>query len=479
LGTLLPGFAGTTLPEWLERLLRDGLAGVCLFGPNLVNREQIATLTAAIRAANPTALIAIDEEGGDVTRLYYDRGAPYPGNALLGRICELELTERTARAVGRQLHEVGVNVTFAPDADVNSNPDNPVIGVRSFGTDPVQVADHTAAWVSAVQATGVAAAAKHFPGHGDTAQDSHLALPVVDRSLDELRERELMPFRAAIEARSELIMTSHILLPQLDPENPATMSRRVLQGLLRAELGFEGVIVSDALDMKGASGEFGIAGAAARGLAAGVDLLCIGTDNTAAQLDEIVRVVAGAAESGELDSERVTDASRRVVTLGRRLRERAAAVPPSASPVPEPHFDLAEIASGFDVSTRARKWIAEAHGEYGLVRIESESNLAVGVAPWGPFAAGAVAAGVVGTEGFETPRSAVSGRRPVAIVGKDIHRRDHARAYVDRARAELGESVLVVDMGWPADDRAYADIATFGASRLAGAALLEVLKGAR
>ncbi|GAA4159896.1 glycoside hydrolase family 3 protein [Gryllotalpicola daejeonensis] len=479
LSTLLPGFVGTVLPEWLARLLREGLGGVCLFGQNIVSRDQTAALTSAVTGANPDAVIAIDEEGGDVTRLYYDRGAPYPGNALLGRIGELALTERTARAVGWQLRDVGVNVTFAPDADINSNPDNPVIGVRSFGTDPAAVADHTAAWVGAVQATGVGAAAKHFPGHGDTAQDSHLALPVTGRSLAELRERELVPFRAAIEAGTELIMTSHILLPQLDADRPATMSPAVLQGLLRGELAYDGVIVSDALDMKGASGELGIPAAAVRALAAGVDLLCIGTENTAAQLAEIVAAIEGAVASGELPAERVADASRRTRALARRLESRAANAAAPVSPVPEPHFDLDEIAGGFDVSARAREWIAAAGGQYELVRIESESNQAVGVAPWGPFAAGAVAARVVTKEGFDTPgfaRAAHPAGKTV-IVGKDLHRREHARAYIDAARAADQASVLVVDMGWPSDDRAYADIATFGASRLAGRALLRLLGG--
>jgi len=477
LATLLPGFVGTDLPEWLAALLREGLGGVCLFGQNIVSRDQTAALTAAIVEANPDAIVAIDEEGGDVTRLYYDRGAPYPGNALLGRIGELALTERTARAVGWQLREVGVNVAFAPDADINSNPDNPVIGVRSFGTDPVAVADHTAAWAGALQATGVAACAKHFPGHGDTAQDSHLALPVVDRSLDELAARELVPFRAAIEAGTELIMTSHILLPQLDRAHPATMSAPVLQGVLRDQLGFEGVIVSDALDMRGASGELGIPTAAVRALAAGVDLLCIGTENTAGQLEGIVEAITAAIASGALTRERVADAGGRTRALAGRLRARAAKAVPPACPVPEPHYDLDEIASGFDVSARARAWIAAAGGQYEVVCVESPSSLAVGETPWGVFAAGVQpVAAVRPGDSFEPATRARTAH--LVIVGRDLHRHPHARDVVDRARASRGASVLAIDMGWPADDRAYADIATFGASRLVGEALLRVLGGA-
>ena len=190
LTTLLPGFDGTVAPAWVLARLGEGLGGVCLFGQNIVDAAQLRELTAALRSANPIAVIAIDEEGGDVTRLFYDRGAPYPGNALLGRIDDPDLTERVARAVGEALVATGCTVAFAPDVDVNSNPDNPVIGVRSFGADPALAARHAAAWVRGLQSTGVAASAKHFPGHGDTATDSHLALPVVDLPLETLRERD-------------------------------------------------------------------------------------------------------------------------------------------------------------------------------------------------------------------------------------------------------------------------------------------------
>ncbi len=225
LTTLLPGFAGTTLPPWLAARLRAGLGGVCLFAGNITSLAQLRALTDAIYAANPRAVVAVDEEGGDVTRLFARVGSPYPGNAVLGRIDDLDVTRSVAAQVGWQLRRVGCNVTFAPTVDINSNADNPVIGVRSFGAAAEQVAAHSGAWVTGLQSTGVAATAKHFPGHGDTAQDSHVALPVIDRSLDELRQRELLPFVAAIEAGTRMIMTSHIMLPQLDAENPATMSQ--------------------------------------------------------------------------------------------------------------------------------------------------------------------------------------------------------------------------------------------------------------
>ena len=165
----------------------------------------------------------------------------------------------------------------------------------------------------------MAASAKHFPGHGDTAQDSHVSLPVVNRSLDELRRRELQPFVAAIEAGCRLIMTSHILLPQVDPNHPATMSRTVLHDLLRRELGFSGVVVSDALDMAGASGSLGMAGAAVAALQAGCDLLCLGTENTDTQLADIERAVGSAVADGTLGADRVREATGRVRGLAAEL----------------------------------------------------------------------------------------------------------------------------------------------------------------
>jgi beta-N-acetylhexosaminidase len=462
-GVLMPGFAGTELPEWLAARLRAGLGGVCLFGENIVSRAQLRTLTDAIRAANPLVLIAIDEEGGDVTRLYYATGSPYPGNALLGRIDHAGLTAEVARSVALELRAVGVNLNFAPDADINSNPDNPVIGVRSFGADAELVSAHTAAWVAAHEAEGVAVSAKHFPGHGDTAQDSHLALPIVDLPLEELRERELRPFLAAIQAGARTIMSSHVLLPQLDPDRPATFSSEILQGVLRGELGFDGVIVSDALDMAGASGQIGIPAAAVAAIAGGCDLLCIGTLNTDVQLAEIEAALDAAVADGSLPAERLTDAVDRNRALAGEL---AAPAPLSALDDPEPTFDLDRGIAAFDIDQDV---LFDPAAE--ILTLESESNIAIGQAPWGPTAAGAATTAV--REGDDLP--AVAG--PTVIVGKDNHRHPWVRDLIDRARAE-NPDVVVVDMGWPSPDRAYCDVATFGASRYAGQALARLIGGA-
>jgi beta-N-acetylhexosaminidase len=485
LTTLLPGFAGTELPTWLRDRLRAGLGGICLYAQNISSAEQLRMLTDAIIAENPYAIIAIDEEGGDVTRLFAATGAPFPGNAVLGRLGDFDITRQTAAAIGWSLRQAGCTVNFAPCVDVNSRSDNPVIGVRSFGSDAELVAQHGRAWVAGLQSTGVAATAKHFPGHGDTAQDSHVSLPVVDRSLDQLRRRELVPFVAAVDAGCRVMMTSHIMLPQLDSKHPATMSRFVLHDLLRGELDFSGVIVSDALDMVGASGSLGMAGAAVAALRAGCDLLCLGTENTDAQLHDIEEAVNDAVADSALASTRLSEAIGRVRGLAEDLKaaREAAGQPPGFEPGRP--GDEAELIHTLDVQPGVSEWRGRAAGRYTVVRLEADPNIAVGSTPWGPFVDLQPVDTLSGHSAFAaqpvfliTPQQwtlpPLQPGQPVLVIGRDIHRHPFAREAVDRLRSQHVD-VLVVDMGWPSADRRYADVATFGASRLLGDVLLKWL----
>lgn len=487
LTTLLPGFAGTALPMWLRNRLRAGLGGVCLFAQNISSSQQLRALTEAILAENPNAIIAVDEEGGDVTRLFAATGAPFPGNAVLGRFDDLDTTRDIAAAIGWSLRQAGCTVNLAPCVDVNARSDNLVIGVRSFGSDAELVARHGRAWVTDLQSTGVAATAKHFPGHGDTSQDSHVSLPIVDRSLNELRSRELLPFAAAIEAGCRLIMTCHILLPQVDPDHPATMSRIVLHNLLREELGFSGVIVSDALDMVGASGALGMPGAAVAALRAGCDLLCLGTENTDTQLTEIERAVNTAVADGDLASSRLSEARDRVRGLASELEaaRRLAGQPPGVAPG-WPKGE-AELVHTFDLQPGAAGWRARASDGYTVVLLVADPNIAVGSTPWGPFAAmcrepveglsaqSAFAAQPMCLISAEQPiLPPLQPHQPVLVIGRDIHQHPFARQVVDQLRSQHVDA-LVVDMGWPSADRRYAEVATFGASCLMGRALLKWL----
>jgi len=465
---LLPGFRGTTLPDWLRARLEAGLAGVCLFAENIVadspgspdaggpdSDARLAALTGEIRAANAAAVVAIDEEGGDVTRLAAATGSPYPGNAVLGRLDDPALTAAVARAVATRLAAGGVTLNFAPVADVNSNPLNPVIGVRSFGASAELAARHVAAWTAAHEEAGVATSVKHFPGHGDVAVDSHHDLPVLDIDSDLLRSRELVPFAAAIAAGARTVMTSHIVVRAVDPTGPATFSAPVLQGLLRDELGFTGVIVSDALDMRGASGTIGIPAAAVRALAAGVDLLCLGTRITDEQLTAIESAIVTAVASGALPADRLREAATRVAGLA---TNRPGPVPGDTGVRGDtdglPAAD--RIAEAFDVRPGAMPPAGAR-----LVQIETAANMAVGHIPWGLAAAGVAVERV--RPGDPLPPG------PLVLVGKDNHRHPSVCEMIDKAR-DAGPT-LVVDMGWPAPDRAYADVATFGASRAVGVAL--------
>lgn len=453
LGVLLPGFRGTTLPTWLRARLESGLAGVCLFGENIVDDRQAAALTAEIRGANPDAVIAVDEEGGDVTRLAATTGSPYPGNAVLGRLDDVQLTARVAGTVASRLATAGVTLNLAPVADVNSNPFNPVIGVRSFGSDADLAARHVAAWTAAHEAVGVATSVKHFPGHGDVAVDSHLDRAVLDIDPELLRSRELAPFRAGIAAGARTVMASHIVVPRIDPTGPATFSAPVLDGLLRGELGFTGVIVSDALDMRGASGEIGIPAAAVRALAAGVDLLCIGTRNMDEQLATIDAAIVAAVGAGALSAARLAQAASRVAGLA-RPEVLVASYQDGGLP------DAARIAAAFDVRPGA---VPPARAR--VVQIETAANFAIGAVPWGLAAAGVTVDTVLPGDALPTG--------PRVLVGKNNHRHAWVRSLIEAARA--AGPTLVVDMGWPSPDRSYADVATFGASRAVGAALAEWL----
>ena len=342
-GVLWPGFFGTEAPGWLLDELRDGLAGVVYFGQNI--GEGLPALSAAILAANPDALIGVDEEGGSVTRLESAAGSTVPGAAQLGLLDDLAATERTGAELARRVAAVGANVVLGPVADVNTDPRNPVIGVRAYGADTDLVTRHAIATIDGIQDGGVAACVKHFPGHGDTHLDSHHALPEIALDIEEYERVHLAPFRAAIEAGVDSVMTAHIVVPAWG-DAPATLNPRVL-GMLR-DWGFEGVIITDALDMAAIRETVGIGGGAALALAAGADLLCIGNPTNpgdAALADQDLRDflaardgIVAALRDGSLPRERVEEAAARVAALASKLHVAA-----SEAEAPADDFDAASI----------------------------------------------------------------------------------------------------------------------------------------
>ncbi len=443
----LPAFVGTTLPDEYAELLAEGLGGVCYFGTNTADGLwAVVELSTAIKAANPRAVIAVDEEGGDVTRLHALDGSPVLGPAALGAADDLVLTRDSGRAIGAEMAAVGINLDFGPVADVNSNPDNPVIGTRSFGTEPAPAAAHVAAWVTGLQEAGVAACAKHFPGHGDTAQDSHLELPTVEADLETLFTRELVPFAAAVEVGIASVMTSHIVVPALDPELPGTLSAPVL-GVLRDRLGYDGVIVSDALDMAGASAGRGIPEAAVLSLAAGTDLLCIGTDVAVATVRETQAAIVAAVRDGRLSRERLEEA---VARIDRMLDE-----------LPEPASYAVDADAQLEGARRALLVEGELPDLYDavVVSVATAANIAIGEVPWG-----------LEPDVVIAPGEPVPSDRPVILQVRDAHR---------RPEIVLDGAAVVVEWGWPGSYAGPAPrICTRGYSRPGAAAVTELLRKA-
>jgi len=272
------GFDGATAPEeLLERVAASDVGGVMLFRPNVVGAGQVAALVGALRRAAPAdapLLVSIDQEGGLVQRL---RGiaTDWPAMLAVGGAGDVERTRQVGRALGEELAALGIGWDFAPVLDVHTNPANPVIGTRAFGVTPEAVAAHALAFWRGLRAAGVVGCGKHFPGHGDTRTDSHLELPVVAHDGERLRAVELAPFAAAARAGVEALMTAHVLYPALDPRWPATLSRRILTDVLRGELGFRGVIVSDDLGMKAVADCYPIEELAVGCVEAGADHLLV------------------------------------------------------------------------------------------------------------------------------------------------------------------------------------------------------------
>lgn len=309
---LIAGFNGQQVPAELKSLAREfGLGGVILFARNVAEPEQVADLSydAARLDASLPAWVSVDQEGGRVARLK----APFtewPPMATLGRSGDAGLAERFARALAAELKAVGITLDYAPVLDIRTNPKNPVIGDRALAEKAEDVARLGAAIIQGLQAEGVAACGKHFPGHGDTATDSHLELPLVEHPPERLRQVEFVPFKAAIQASVATIMTAHVFVPALDEQRPATLSRRIVTDILRKELLFDGVILSDDLEMKAIANPHTVPAAAVMAIDAGCDglLICSGDSDLQGQaLEALIHAV----EDGSLAITRVEDALKR------------------------------------------------------------------------------------------------------------------------------------------------------------------------
>ncbi len=307
---------GTTLDaDTADFLGTHHIRAVCLFRKNLGTPAEVRQLTTGLRAVlGPLGLIGIDQEGGSVIRATFLPQAP--AAMALGACGDAEQARQVGAAVSRGLRSLGINWNFAPVLDVNNNPANPVIAERSFSADPAEVARLARAWMKGAMSEGVACCVKHFPGHGDTHTDSHHALPTVDKPLAALELLELVPFRALADT-APAVMTAHIVYPQIDPEHPATLSRRVLTGILRESLAFDGVVITDALMMKAVHDRYGHAKAAVLTLQAGADLVLA----QGARHEQLaaLQAIGAALDNGLLQAADLQQARARVDGLARRF----------------------------------------------------------------------------------------------------------------------------------------------------------------
>jgi len=319
------GFSGKRVSAELCRLVREYKVGnVILFSDNLENASQARALCKEIQElvrgeTGYPAFIAIDQEGGAVTRLPQDM-VNVPGAMALASTEKIESVSLAARITAAELKRIGVNLNLAPVLDINCNRDNPVIGNRSYGTSAAQIVPYAVAVIKAYEEAGLMCCGKHFPGHGDTAVDSHLDLPLVDRNAEELENRELVPFRAAVAAGIPAIMTTHILFPRLENKKlPATMSGKILKDLLREKLAFDGLILSDGMEMRAVKDYYGIPKGCGLALSAGVDIVFICHESP--DMEASLREINAACEEGRFNADEFDASVERVL----RYKERYAA----------------------------------------------------------------------------------------------------------------------------------------------------------
>ncbi|GAA1448058.1 glycoside hydrolase family 3 protein [Leifsonia poae] len=498
-GVLWPGFLGTTAPDWLLRELDAGLAGAVYFGHNIDHddEEQLPALSRRLSEARAGVLLGVDEEGGTVTRLEAAHGSTLPGAAQLGRVDDVDATRAVGAELARRVRASGATVVLAPVADVNTNPRNPVIGVRSFGSSAALVSRHVVASVEGIQSGGVAACVKHFPGHGDTSVDSHHGLPRVELAPAEIESDHLPPFQAAIDAGVAAVMTSHVVLPSFG-ELPATLNPRILASL--RERGFTGAIVTDALDMAAIRSEYGAGRGAVLALQAGADLLCIGnpsplgpkrgtTDDLADYL-EVRDALLGALDDGALAVADLERASGAVSALSEWVESRRA-----ASVVADGSGAGFDRAAGFDAARIVREAISVSGtvdlSERPLAVLDLRDRATIAVASTAdPFTAALSA----GNDCVRVGVGPLGGRDVVAVLADALAHVEQERtivALVDAVQpgspqrravgmlAAARPGSVVVNAGLPGSEPLpLATVDAFGVSRLTAEVVAGLLNGA-
>ncbi|HEX3088558.1 MAG TPA: glycoside hydrolase family 3 N-terminal domain-containing protein [Ilumatobacteraceae bacterium] len=471
---LLGSFVGTEPPPWLLRAVRDGLGGVLLFAQNVVDDAQVAQLCAQLRDARADVVIAIDEEGGDVTRLDAAGGSDTPCPIAFGFVDDVSLTADAYASLGSRVRSLGIDLTLAPVADINSNPRNPIIGVRSFGTTPDVVARHVVAAIDGFHHGGISVCAKHYPGHGDTSDDTHLGGARLSASMDTLNQRELVPFAASIEAGVDAILTAHLVADALD-DAPVSISS-AWTSHLRDAMGFDGVVITDALDMEALAegrGIEGIADAAVRALQAGADFLCLGSNFDEAMTNTVVDRVASALDDARLQRTHIDRSRRRIAMLHR--------------PAPTPAVASSTSDSGAAEIVAERAITVDGHlpdGPFAVVECRPPGTMACFNVSWGIAKSlrerGWRATTITAADPVE-PACATAvdaaGDMPILVVVRDACVHTWQSSVVDALVAARPDSVVVIELGWPGPrpSGVVAHVITHGAARSSARAAIDRL----
>jgi beta-N-acetylhexosaminidase len=462
LKTFSPGFGGPNIPEWLKPWLENGLGSVTLFASNTPNFEAAKNLITELRNYNPEILIAIDEEGGDVTRLFVREGSKYPTPALLGQCDDEDLTYRSYNSMGAVLGDLGIDITYAPVADVVAFENNPIVGVRSFGMNTDVVSRHVRQAVQGLQDSGVSACIKHFPGHGAVVEDSHHDLPIIKMAMSDYELAHIGPFKDAIERGADAIMIGHLVVDSIDAYHPASLSSKVLRNFLREKLKFEGLIVTDALDMGAIGGPSKIHESALKALIAGADLLCFsGMGDQSQYISSSFDWIKDAVESENLGLDYLTESSERATQL--RAKRVNKSTPTSA-------IDADELVKGFEIFGNV-DLPAE---PINLVEIGTKPTIAAGDVSWGMHRE--LRAVGIPCEIHASDAESLSSKKLV-VAFRDAYRDASLLATLKRLYERFPDAIFL-DMGWPTREFSPKNlIRTFGSSALISQAAARRMRG--
>jgi len=463
LSTFSPGFGGTSIPEWIKPWLENGLGSITLFGSNTPTLESTHQLIQELRSYNQDLVIAIDEEGGDVTRLFVREGSRYPTPALLGKCDDEELTYSSYRSLGTLLRELGVNLSYAPVADVVAVHNNPIVGVRSFGTTADLVSRHVVQAVAGLQDSGVGACIKHFPGHGAVVEDSHHSLPRIKMSKADYEAGHVSPFRKAIARGVSALMVGHLVVDELDAHKPASLSSKVQGEYLRGFLGFNGLIVTDALDMGALGGVPRIHESALQALLAGSNLLCFSGLGDQSQIVEASFVrIKDALKSGEITSDYLAG----IASLVRDFNPKILV---SAEEKSEVDFDKLALGMHKSGSVNIKS------PDFNLIEIGTKPTIAAGDVSWGIHRE-LRAAGVKFEIHASDSESALKSEKQLVVAFRDAYRDSQLLATLQNLQKRKPDAIFI-DMGWPTLEFNPKNlIRSYGSSAIVSRVVVSIMK---